>query len=186
MRVDEIISKCQKRDRQAERMLYDLFAGKILALCRRYSRPNMSLMDLHQECFMQIFNQIKKFDVNRGSFEAWIYKVSINRILQILRKNKKSFDIFYVADPPDLIEKNVEELWEDLCFNTLVEFIAQLPSGYQTVFNLYALDGWSHEEIGKALEIKTSTSRSQYSRARAMLQQIILKSIKKKYESRSA
>lgn len=145
----------------------------MLAVCYRYARNRDDAEDMLQEGFIKVFTQIRQFR-NEGPLEGWIRKVMVHTCINILKKNKKfseSVDIVFARG----IKINEEEVPSVLQAKQIVEYIRMMPSGYRTVLNLYAIEGYSHREIAELLEIEESTSRSQYTRAKAMLEDILVK-----------
>ncbi len=169
----ELIEGCKKHDRHAQRFLYEHFSGKMYALCCRYIKDKMEAEDVLVTSFTKIFDRIDQFK-NEGSFEGWIRRIVVNESLTYLRHNKSMYlelDIEAADREPDY-----ERLESQLEAEDLLKLIAELPAGYRIVFNLYAIDGYSHKEIGDQLGISESTSKSQLSRARAALQKALMES----------
>ncbi len=167
----ELIEGCKKHDRHAQRFLYEHFAGKMHALCCRYIKDKMEAEDVLVTSFTKIFDRIGQFK-NEGSFEGWIRRIVVNESLSYLRRNKSMYlemDIEAADREPDY-----ERLESQLEADDLLKLISDLPAGYRIVFNLYAIDGYSHKEIAEQLGITESTSKSQLSRARVALQKALL------------
>ena len=184
MNIEEIVWKCKNKNQQAEKELFFRFAGKVLTVCRRYVRDEHKAKDFMQECFIQIFSQINKYHSERGAFEAWLYKVATNTVLQLLRKSKKDLAVVYVEILPE--NEMDEHIIEVLSHEEILTAIRLLPSGYRKVFNLFVFEGWSHREIASALGIKESTSQSQLTRAKKMLKKSLEKKISNQYEKKPA
>ncbi|MDX2249428.1 MAG: sigma-70 family RNA polymerase sigma factor [Bacteroidia bacterium] len=165
-----LIKGCVNQKPAAQRELYEQFASSMLAVCYRYARDKDDAEDILQEGFVKVFQKIGKFD-DRGSLEGWIRKIMVNTAIDHLRKQK------YQNHQTELNEGITEEVSADILDHMELEFlfkvIQQLPTGYRLVFNLYAVEGYSHKEIADELGITESTSRSQYTRAKAMLRQQI-------------
>lgn len=167
----DMIEGCKKGDRQAQKLLYDRFSGKMYALCCRYVKDKMEAEDVLVTAFTKILDRIDQFK-GEGSFEGWIRRVMVNESLSYLRRNKSMYietDI-EAADH----EPNYDRLENHLEAQDLLQVISELPSGYKIVFNLFAIDGYSHKEISKLLGINENTSKSQLSRARSLLQKRLL------------
>ena len=167
----EMIEGCKKGNRQAQKLLYNHFSGKMYALCCRYVKDKMEAEDVLVTSFTKILERIGQYKGD-GSFEGWIRRIMVNESLSYLRRNKNMYleaDI-EAADH----EPNYERLDSQLEAQDLLKLISELPSGYRIVFNLYAIDGYSHKEIGEQLGINESTSKSQLSRARSLLQKRLL------------
>ena len=167
----DMIEGCKKGDRQAQKLLYDRFSGKMYALCCRYVKDKMEAEDVLVTAFTKILDRIDQYK-SEGSFEGWIRRVIVNESLSYLRRNKSMYietDI-EAADH----EPNYDRLENHLEAQDLLQVISELPSGYRIVFNLFAIDGYSHKEISKQLGINENTSKSQLSRARSLLQKRLL------------
>lgn len=170
-REHELIEGCRRQNRQAQQALYELYSGKMHALCCRYVKDKMEAEDVLVVAFTKIFERIHQYKGD-GSFEGWIRRVMVNESLGFLRKNKN----MYVETDIEAAERepNYEQLGSALEAEDLMKLIEGLPTGYRVVFNLYAIDGYSHQEIGEQLGISENTSKSQLSRARVLLQKRLL------------
>lgn len=167
-REEELIDGCLKGNRKSQRQLYECYSGNFLSISMRYVKDRDLAQDVLVEGFMKIFKNLYQFK-GEGSFEGWMKRVIVTQALATLRKNKKLAMEVNLDEPDrdfgiaaDLTTLEVEDL---------LQLIAALPVGYRTVFNLYAIEGYSHREICKMLGISENTSKSQLSRARAILQQ---------------
>lgn len=172
MTEKELIKGCLKENRRCQQEVFRLYAGKMLSLCMRYARHRMEAEDILQDAFVKVFDNISKFE-GKGSFEGWVRRIVINTALKNYRKKSNRNEhiglehhIDIPKDPTVYAQLNEEEL---------LRLVAKLPDGYRMVFNLYAIEGYSHKEIAKTLNIQESTSRSQLVKARKMLQQQIIK-----------
>ncbi len=168
MSLEKLIQKCAKNDRKAQAEVYQLFSGKLFALCLKYSKSHEEAQDNLQDGFITIFNKIDQFNFN-GSFEGWIKRIVINTALHKYR-NKKILSLV-TEEIPDEVIVEVDE--ETVSIDYLLSIIQQLPDRYRMVFNLYILDGFSHKEIAKKLKITEGTSKSNLSRARLILKEKI-------------
>jgi len=173
MTEDAIIRGCIKNQAVAQRELYLQYSPKMLAVCYRYAHNREDAEDMLQEGFIKVFTQIGRFE-NRGSFEGWIRKIVVHTCINILKKNKK------FNESVDLIHAHSIALKEDsipalVQVKQIVECIRLLPTGYRTVLNLFAIEGYSHREIAQLLDIEESTSRSQFTRAKAMLEELLIR-----------
>ena len=165
MSLDKLIIDCANRDPLAQEQIYRLFAGKMFALCLKYSNNREEAEDNLQDGFIQIFDKIKQFK-NAGSFEGWMKRIMINTALQKYR-DKSVLKVVYDLEIEEEVTVEVEE--NDVSLDYLLKLIQELPNQYRMVFNLYVLDGYSHKEISKALKISEGTSKSNLSRARGIL-----------------
>jgi RNA polymerase sigma-70 factor (ECF subfamily) len=170
MNIDVIIG-CINGDERSRRSFYNTYANKIFGICRRYIWNSTDAEDVFQEAFINIFNSLDKFDSQKGNLEAWISRVAINSALMWLRKNAKlknedsrdsnEYEVIEKEDSADVIQ--------DLSAEQALLIVDALPTRQRTVFNLYAIEGYTHKEIGEIMEISEGTSKSQLSKARACL-----------------
>ncbi|HLK27770.1 MAG TPA: sigma-70 family RNA polymerase sigma factor [Puia sp.] len=173
MTEEAIFQGCLKNQAAAQKELYNRYSPKMLAVCYRYAHNREDAEDMLQEGFIKIFSQIHTFQ-NKGAFEGWVRRIMVHTCINNLKKNKRfneSVDLIY-ANSIQIREESVPSIVQA---KQVVECIRLLPIGYRTVLNLYAIEGYSHKEIGEILEIEESTSRSQYTRARQMLEDILVK-----------
>ena len=173
MTEEAILKGCLQNDAASQRELYNRYSPKMLSVCYRFAQNREDAEDMLQEGFIKVFSQMHTFE-NRGAFEGWIRRIVVHTCINILKKNKKfneSVDIIH-ANAVQVREDNIPSIIQA---KQIVECIRMLPIGYRTVLNLYAIEGYSHREIADALEIEESTSRSQYTRAKAMLEDILVK-----------
>ncbi|CAL2102270.1 RNA polymerase sigma-70 factor, ECF subfamily [Tenacibaculum sp. 190130A14a] len=147
--------------------MYELFARKLFALCLKYSRNYQDAEDTLQDSFLTIFKKIEQYN-NKGSFEGWVKRITINTALQ---KYKEKSPLQLIKEE-GLVEEEVD-LNESLNLDVLLELIQKLPDRYRLVFNLYVLDNFSHKEIAKMLDISEGTSKSNLSRAKLILKEQI-------------
>ncbi len=167
---EEIIKGCLKRDRASQQKLYDLYSRKMYGICLRYVRDPMEAEDILVSAFTKIFEKIDQFK-GEGSFEGWLRRIIVNDALTHLRRSRNMYietDLEQADREPDY-----ENLSDHLEAEDLMNMIRQLPPGYRVVFNMYAIDGYSHKEIADHLGINENTSKSQLSRARAYLQKML-------------
>lgn len=173
MTEQAIIAGCLHNDSFSQRELYSTYSPKMLSVCYRFAQSREDAEDMLQEGFIKVFTQIHTFE-NKGAFEGWIRRIIVHTCINFLKKYKKfndSLDLDYAQNQP----AKIETIASVLQGKQVIECIRLLPIGYKTVLNLYAIEGFSHKEIGKILDIEESTSRSQYTRAKAMLETILTK-----------
>ncbi len=177
----QIIAGCKEQKREAQKMLYENYARKMYSICLRYSSDADSAQDLLQDGFMKVFANIDSFQ-DRGSFEGWLKRIFINLALENLRKKKSIIQTSDdVQDLPDVVDDSTEEdAMYKISENELLKMVQELPRGYSTVFNLYAIEDYSHKEIADMMGISEGTSRSQYVRARQILQEKVRQYIKER------
>ncbi|HBH23962.1 MAG TPA: RNA polymerase subunit sigma-70 [Cytophagales bacterium] len=168
---NEWIDACLKNDRKAQRALYERYAPKMLGICARYIRDRSEAEDVMIKGFMRVFEKLETYQ-GKGSFEGWICRIMVNEALGYLRKNKSMYlevEIEKAEREPDL--NKIDQMMQA---GDIIKIINELPVGYRTVFNMYAIEGYSHKEIGEMLGISENTSKSQLSRARMLLQKRLL------------
>jgi len=175
---DELIKGCVEGSRYAQKVLYDNYHALMFAICLRYTRNREEAEDILIEGFIKIFSKINEFR-NEGSFEGWLKRIMVNTAINNFRYNfkKKYFNVIDnnygidVRDDIDIFNKNYSAEY-------LVKLIQQLPTGYRVIFNMYEIEGYSHKEIAKVLNISVSTSKSQLYHAKKILRNKILKNFK--------
>lgn len=172
MDEQQLIAGCKKGNRLAQRELYDKYAPRMLAVCIRYVNDRETARDLLQEGFIKVFTCIDSYS-GLGSFEGWVRKVFVNGALEYLRKTDVLREATDLDNAPELVQPEASVL-SNISAAELMKMIQQLPAGFRAVFNLFAIEGYSHREISEMLKITESTSRSQYTRARQMLQKQIM------------
>ncbi|AUP79329.1 RNA polymerase sigma factor [Flavivirga eckloniae] len=170
MSLDQIIENCKIEDAKAQGELYKLFSSKLFSVCLKYSRNRVEAEDNLQDAFLTIFKKIEQYK-NKGSFEGWLKRVTINTVLQRYR-SEKVFDIVNENIIED-VELEVDE--DTVSIDYLLQIIQELPDRYRLVFNLYVLDGYSHKDIADMLNINIGTSKSNLARARQSLKETIEK-----------
>jgi len=172
MTEELMLNGCLNNIASAQEALYSRFSPRMLGVCYRFARNREDAEDMLQEGFIKVFTQIQQFR-GQGAFEGWIRRIIVHTCINILKKNKKfsdSVDLIY-AGSLYLNEYNIPSILET---KEVIESVRKLPIGYRTVLNLYAIDGFTHKEISQMLDIEESTSRSQYTRAKAMLEDILV------------
>ena len=162
---NELIQLAVENNRKAQQMIYTQFSPKMLSVCRQYIKDIHQAEDIMITAFMKVFVNLKNFQHN-GSFEGWIRRIMVNECISFIRVEKKlkySEDVTYFEESFNNIESQFSI--DDIQF-----LIDSLPDGYKMVFNLYAIEGYKHQEIASMLGINEGTSKSQLSHARKMLQ----------------
>jgi len=167
----EIVIACLKGDVKYQKILFERYSPKFMTVCLRYATDQMQAEDMLQDAFIRIFNHLDQFKFE-GSFEGWMRRIVVNVALKAIKTNRLSYstDDDAGVQIPDTSTDAPSHLSE----SELLRLIKQLPTGYRIIFNLHAIEGFSHDEIGDMLKIKASTSRSQLVKARKMLQQQII------------
>ena len=173
MTEEAILQGCLKNHAAAQKELYNRYSPKMLAVCYRFAHNREDAEDMLQEGFMKVFLQMHTFQ-SKGAFEGWIRRIMVHTCINHLKKNKRfneSVDLIQ-AGSLQIREENIPSIVQA---KQIVDCIRLLPLGYRTVLNLYAIEGYAHREISVMLDIEESTSRSQYTRARQMLEEILIK-----------
>ncbi len=161
----DLVKALQKGEEKAYKVFYEIYSGLFLSICLRYVGELMTAEDLMVESVMKIFDKVGQFNF-QGSFEGWAKRLVVNESLMYIRKNK----MIEVSVEDKYVGSLTTEEFTGLEAEELMELVKELPTGYRTVFNLYAIEGYSHAEIAQSLGINEGTSKSQLSRARVMLQ----------------
>ncbi len=166
----ELINRLKKKDRQAQKYLFDKYSGLFYAMCKRYASNSDEANDILQEGFIKIYFNIDKFS-GKGSFEGWLKRIIINNAINYYHKYLKYRYHDDVAEN-NYLESN-DNFYDEKTFtyDELLKIINELPVGYRTIFNLYAIEGYKHKEIAELLKISENTSKSQYHRAKKILQE---------------
>lgn len=164
---EALIGDCRKGKPSAQQQLYERFAGKMLGVCYRYIHDREEAEHVMIGGMVKVFEKLEQYQGD-GSFEGWIRRIMVNESLMYIRKNK-NMSLEVEVEKADY-EPDYRTLESHLQASDLLALIAELPVGYRTVFNLYAIEGYSHQEIGEMLGINENTSKSQLSRARKYLQ----------------
>jgi RNA polymerase sigma factor (sigma-70 family) len=165
-----LIKECIDGDRKSQKQLYDLYSGKMYYICLRYAKNPMDAEDILQDGFVKLFNNLYKFR-GEGSFEGWVRRIFVNTAIEHLRR--KHLTIAEVEGLENSVVARDCNGLDSLYEKDLNAITGSLSQGYRTVFHLYAVEGYSHKEIGQKLGITESTSKSQFSRAKALLRNML-------------
>ena len=165
MTLDQIIQGCKKKDARAQAELYKRYSSVLYAVCLRYSPNKVEAEDNLQDAFITIFNKAEQFK-DKGSFEGWIKRITVNTVLQKYRKQK----VFSLTDEAQIEDTADQQVVDNgLPLDYLLSIIQELPHRYRLVFTMYVMDGYSHKEIGALLKISDGTSKSNLARAIGIL-----------------
>ncbi len=170
MNEEQLVKNCLKGEKSSQRQLYDLYARKMMGVCLRYANDVEDAEDFLQEGFIKVFEKLFTYEF-KGSLEGWVRRIIINTILDKIRKQGKANYTENIDLAESLEEGN--SVFQQLNTKELLKIIRELPIGYRTVFNLYAIEGYQHNEIAKMLSISESTSKSQFTKAKEQLQKKI-------------
>lgn len=169
----QLISGCVTGDRSMQEEFYKVFAPRMFTICLRYANDYYQAEDMLQEGFIRAYANLHKFR-NEGSFEGWMKRIFVNTAIEGYRKNQATNNMLEVEDMKnDLVQ---QDDFHHLSASDLIKMVQRLSPGYRTVFNLYAIEGYSHQEIADMLSINVGTSKSQLARARYLLQKMVLNS----------
>lgn len=167
MSEEDLIRGCIEENEHCQRLLYEKYASKMFAVSLRYSANREEAEDSLQEAFIKVFDKISDFR-SEGSLEGWIRRIVVNTSL---KSKLKKFEKYERGGVEDYEMEFDARVFERLSLKDLHHLLNQLPDGYRTVFNLYAIEGYSHREIAQMLGIEETTSRSQFHRAKGLLKQ---------------
>jgi RNA polymerase sigma-70 factor (ECF subfamily) len=171
MTDEELVKGCISKAPIAQKELFERFSRKMMGVCLRYAARSEEAEDMLQNGFIRIFEKIETFR-GTGSLEGWIRKIMVNESLSYLRKNKAMKMNLDIDEVHYMVPGN-SHVGETMNEKDLLRIIQQLPVGFRTVFNMYAIEGYSHKEIADMLGISEGTSKSQYSRAKTHLQNML-------------
>lgn len=165
--LTDLIERCKKNDRIAQRAIYELFSKKLFVVCLRYSSDYSEAEDMLQEGFIKIFRKIDKYN-HSGSFGGWLSRLVANNCIDIIRKKPNLYALTDVQE--NKLENYTIDALDSLIGEDLMNVIQSLPTGYRTIFNMYVVEGYTHNDIAEKLNISPGTSKSQLNRARKLLQ----------------
>lgn len=169
-----IVEQCKQNNPEAQHQLYKMLASKLMGICMRYTKSRALAEDYLQDSFIKIFTNISKFE-NKGSFEGWAKRVTINTILKGFSKKNvldKSTDIEELIEQPF---ENKADVISGMAYQELLSFLQHLPEGKRVIFNLYVIEGYTHKEIAEQLDINEGTSKSQLAKAKEILRELHIK-----------
>jgi RNA polymerase sigma factor (sigma-70 family) len=172
-----IIRGCINGDRRSQQRLYEAYYGKMMVVCRRYAKDNDEALDIFQEGFIKVFNNIAKYG-DKGSFEGWIRRIMVNTAIDHIRKNKVNNSMVELNERhsdamSDDEESDSDAILNNISYEELLACVQDLSPAYRQVFNMYVVDGFSHQDIADALNISVGTSKSNLSKAKVNLKKIL-------------
>ena len=182
-RLREIIESCQRGKRSAQKQLFNSFYAKMLGICMRYTNDKDQAQEVVQEGFIKIFEKLGEFDF-KGSFEGWMRRIMVNASIDMIRKKKRtafSTDEEFLFDQNTLYkdDTSIDQLLLKLKAEEAMNAIQELSPAYQTVFNLYVIENYSHAEIAEILGISEGTSKSNLAKAKQNLRKLLIDKFKK-------
>ncbi len=167
----ELIEGCRNHNRKFQELLYKKYAKKMYGICLSYAKDRTMAQEILQDGFVKVFNKIDGFR-KEGSLEGWIRRIITNTALDHLRKKSKLHE--FIDDNKEVEEERLDNsILENIHADGIFKLIRQLPEGAKAVFNLYAVEGYTHREIAEKLEITEGTSKSQFKRARSLLKALL-------------
>lgn len=172
MNEEILVKKCIEGDNRAQKKLFDLFAPKLFGVCLRYMKDHDLAQDTLQDGFVKIFTKLSDYN-GKGSFEGWMRRIVVNTCLDQLRKDQKLKMNTSIDDVSFLVKDN-HWIEEELTAKDLLKLVESLPDGYRVVFNMFAIEGYSHKEIAERLNVSENTSKSQFSRAKSHLRKKLI------------
>ena len=169
--LDEILKGCIDNDRKCQEVLYHKFSSTMFGVCLGYTKDRDEAKDVLQEGFIKVFKNIKKYN-GEGNLEGWIRKIMVNTSIDFYRQRARKNSHVNFDTVPDVLETEYSIL-ETISANEILGLIQQLPDGAKIIFNLYVVEGYTHDEIARILDISEGTSKSQFWRAKKLLQQML-------------
>jgi RNA polymerase sigma factor (sigma-70 family) len=173
----DLIEGCKQDDRKMQHLLYQRFSSKMFGVCLRYASNTEEAEDILQEGFIKVFKKIDSFR-GEGSFEGWIRRIFVNTSIEHFRRKNHLQPI--TEREENTLEGKYLTVLDQLAEKDIIGLVQQLSPGYRTVFNMYVIEGFTHKEIGELLGISEGTSKSQLSRAKLILQDLVNKHIEKR------
>lgn len=170
---EDIIAGCQRNERMYQEILYRRFSRKMYGICLSYAGNRSLAQDMLQDAFMKVFKTADSFE-NKGSLEGWIRRIVTNTAIDQLRKTQR-IDSFIGEQTELVMGEQSPEINSEIGAKEILKQVARLPHGARAIFNLFALEGFTHKEIALRLSISEGTSKSQYNRARSLLKQWVEK-----------
>ncbi len=166
--IDSILKGCLKNKRKDQKLLYDLYSPVLYGICIRYAKNHQDAQDILQEGFIKIFENLHTYK-RKGSFEGWMKRIIINTALKKYKENISHLSVELNENESEYLEQTIYN--DNIEIHDLINKVQNLPTQYRIVFNMYAIEGYSHKEIGENLGISETTSRTNYLRARNILRE---------------
>lgn len=166
----DIIRGCLQNNPSMQKMLYDKYAAKLFGIALRYAHVQEEAKDILQDGFVKVFQNLSKYK-GTGAFEGWLRRIIVNTAIEHYRKKNNTYEIQDTHEE-SVTDRDISAL-EKMAAADILKMVKALPNGYRTVFNLFAIEGYSHKEIAEMLNISEGTSKSQYARAKGLLQEKI-------------
>ena len=178
--LNEMIDGCLRGSRESQKMLYEHFYGYAMSICLRYSKSREESREIMNDGFMKVFTRLGTRDVN-ASFKSWLRRIMINAAIDHYRKHSKHYQLKDVEDPAVRVSPVEADALNEISYEELIGMVQELSPAYRAVFNLYVIDGYTHEEIATQLSISVGTSKSNLFKAREHLKAAFKKNNMKRY-----
>lgn len=179
--LEEIIKGCKRQHRLSQQKVYEMFYGKMLPVCNRYAKNSEEAKDILQNGFIKVFEKIDKYNFD-GSFGGWVRRLIVNTAIDHYRKHKNEYlieDESRIEDSDHWYEDELDTKYEGIKSEDIKAAIEQLSPAYKMVFNLYIMEGYSHQEIADELDVSLGTSKSNLAKAKANVKKILMKKLKR-------
>lgn len=182
--IQQLIQGCLSGDRRSQQAVYKLLYGKMKAVCLRYTKDSDQAMDVLQEGFIKVFQNMERY-TGVGSFEGWVRRIMVNLSIDRFRKQKNDFLLLNGNMSPEDFEDEIEDEEDESAVDydfkpsQIIEAMQQLSPAYRTVFNLYVFENYTHQDIADSLGISVGTSKSNYAKAKRNMKKILLKNFGK-------
>ncbi len=180
-----LIDGCVRNHRKSQEIVYKMYYGKMMAVCRRYTNNEDQAKDILQDGFIKVYKNITKFNFD-GSFEGWVRRIVVNTAIDFTRKAKNDYLLMNENQTLEDFENDLLDEGDEEAYNSpfnvgdVIKGMEQLSNAYRTVFNLYVFENYSHQEIADTLKISVGTSKSNLAKARANLKKILTKELTKR------
>jgi RNA polymerase sigma-70 factor (ECF subfamily) len=172
MTDSEIIAACKSHQPKAQELLYNRYAGRLMGICTRYGASREEAQDIFQEAFIKVFENIHTVQ-HAETLNAWVKKIVINTAINHYHKHQKRYTALPEAYTETEFDDSHSKIIDELSHEELLALVQQLPTGYKFVFNLYAIEGYTHKEIADLLQTSESNSKNQYAKAKKALQKLL-------------
>lgn len=177
--LNEVINQCIKKEKKGQELFFKHFYGKMLVVCSRYARDKDEAQDILQDAFMKVFDNLQKYEVT-GSIEGWVRRIFVNTAIDHYRKNKNKFNIEEESriEDKDSYYNELDEndsIYSKIKPTDIMSAMEELSPAYKMVFNLYAIENYTHQEVAEILSINIGTSKSNYAKAKAKIRRILEK-----------
>lgn len=184
--IQELVAGCIENDRKSQRLLYEMFYGKMMGVCLRYANDSNQAKDILQDGFIKVFRNLERYNFS-GSFEGWVRRIMVNTAIDYFRKSRSSHVLLLpdeegiegVEDETEEMEFEINPTEEpDFTMQDIISAMQELSPAYRAVFNLFVMENRSHQDIAEELNVSIGTSKSNFSKAKANIRKILMKKVK--------